>query len=151
MIARLSTLLGCCLLSLPLAGCGGEDNGTLVPVSGTVTYNGSPLTKGEIQFIPAQASGARGAQGAIGEDGRYALSSYGLNDGAHPGKYNVTIIARGEDLPIPKKKKGQMMEEDMQGSGKLLIPKKYGVAKDSGLSADVTVGGINEFKFDLKD
>jgi hypothetical protein len=150
MITRLSALLACGIMLLT-AGCGGEDNGVLVPVSGTVTYNGSPLTKGEIQFIPEQATGARGAQGNIQEDGSYSLSSYGLNDGAHPGKYKVTVIARGPDLPIPKKKKGQMMEEDMQGSGKLLIPKKYGFAAQSGLTADVVAGGGNQFKFDLKD
>ena len=63
----------------------------------------------------------------------------------------MSIISRGEDLPIPKKKKGRMMEEDMQGSGPLLIPKKYGFAKESGLNAEVTVGGTNVFKFDLKD
>jgi len=150
MIVRLSALLGCCIASLSLAGCSGEDNGVLVPVSGTVTYKGAPLTKGEINFIPEQAA-ARGARGTIGEDGRFTLSSYGVDDGAHPGKYKVTIISRGDDLPIPAKKKGKMMEEDMQGTGKLLIPSKYTMPMTSNLSAEVVDGGSNDIKFDLKD
>jgi hypothetical protein len=141
----------CCLVLLSLEGCGSEDNGVLVPVVGTLTYNDKPLTKGEINFIPEKGGGARGAHGTINEDGRYTLSSYGVDDGAHPGKYKVTILSRGEDLPVPAKKKKQMMEEDMQGSGKLLIPAKYANPTQSGLTADVVVGTANEFNFSLKD
>lgn len=150
MIARLSALLGCCIATVSLAGCSGEDNGILVPVTGTVTYKGAPLTKGEINFVPEQG-GARGARGTIGEDGRFTLSSYGVDDGAHPGKYKVTVISRGDDLPIPAKKKGKMMEEDMQGSGKLLIPLKFTMPMTSGLSAEVVASGSNDIKLDLKD
>lgn len=149
MIARLSTFFSCCFGLAVLSGCGGEDNGVLIPVSGTVTYKGAPLTKGEVNFIPVATTG-RGAHGTIGEDGRFTLSSYGVDDGAHPGKYKVTVISRGDDLPIPAKKKGKMMEEDMQGTGKLLIPSKYTQPMTSDLDADVPTVGTSDFKFDLK-
>ncbi len=140
----------CFIIAGSLAGCGDEGNGVLVPVTGKVTYKGQPLTRGEVNFIPEQA-GSRGARGTIGEDGHFTLSSYGVNDGAHPGKYKVTIVSRGDDLPIPAKKKGRMMEEDMQGSGKLLIPQKYTQPMTSGLSKEIAVEGEHDFTFDLTD
>lgn len=43
-----------------LPGCGGEDGPTTYPVSGTVTYQGKPLTKGQIAFRPDTERGGSG-------------------------------------------------------------------------------------------
>ena len=136
--------LGLTLGSLS-TGCG-DPNGAIA-VSGTVTYQGKPVV-GEIQFVP-ETAGTRSAIGALDSSGRFRLSSFGTNDGALPGKYKVAVISRGPDKPVPAKKKGKMMEEDMQGSGDELIPKKYFIAETSGLTAEVSASS-RDFTFDLK-
>ena len=127
-------------------GCG-DPNG-VIAVSGTVTYGGKPVV-GEIQFIPEKA-GTRSATGSLDSAGYFRLSSFGSNDGALPGKYKVAVISQGPDKPVPAKKKGKMMDEDMQGSGDALIPKKYLNAATSGLAAEVS-SSSHAFAFDLPD
>ena len=79
-----------------LPGCGGKGH----PVSGTVRVKGGEVLKqGNVQFI----SDASTASGAIGQDGRYTLSSTGQADGAAPGTYKVifmsTEVGGGYDNP----------------------------------------------------
>ncbi|QDV36685.1 hypothetical protein ElP_46140 [Tautonia plasticadhaerens] len=130
-----------------LVGCG-EDRG-LVPVTGTVTYNGEPVAGGEILFTPQDGSHA--ARGPLDDSGRYRLGTYGPRDGAVTGMHDVAVILRGPDKPVPEARKGQMMEEDMQGSGDPLIPERYFSPLTSGLTAEVTDDGSNEFDFTLTD
>jgi len=80
-------------------GCGYSDGlGTRYSVTGTVTYKGQPVEKGNISFIPVGGSeNARGAGGEIA-NGRYSLSTMGNDDGAFPGKYQVTVVALDVDL-----------------------------------------------------
>ena len=81
-------------VTLVITSCGGTDDGLgrRFPVSGTVTYNGKPLEKGSISFIPDDPKGV-GASGAI-ENGSYTMSTGGNSDGARAGKYKVTITAK---------------------------------------------------------
>ena len=90
-IRRLILVLACGALVLP--GCAGEEEafGKRFPVSGNVTYNGQPLEKGTISFVP-DGKGA-GASGTV-EKGVYKLSTGGEADGALPGKYKVTVMAK---------------------------------------------------------
>ena len=58
------------VLALPtflvLASCGSDDGlGKRYPVSGTVTYNGKPLEKGEISFVAEDSKANIGASGRI--------------------------------------------------------------------------------------
>ena len=76
-----------------MTSCGTDDGlGKRYPVSGTVTYNGKPLEKGKISFVPEDPKNV-GASGAI-ENGSYTLSTGGQDDGARAGKYKVTITAK---------------------------------------------------------
>ena len=65
-------------------GCGGSTDPaapvSTVPVKGTVTYQGKPLTGGTIKFEPEGAG--REAYGQIKPDGTYVLSTYKPDDGA---------------------------------------------------------------------
>lgn len=131
-----------------LAGCGGVEG--MSRVNGTVTYNGQPLSQGEINFIPASPGIARGAYADLDDQGRYSLSTFEPGDGAYQGQYKVTITSRGPDKPIPPEKQGQMMEEDMQGTGDPLIPERYFTPMTSGLEANVE-SGSNVIDFDLTD
>jgi hypothetical protein len=71
------------------AGC--NANGCY-PVRGMVYLDGQPATElagGTVTFDSAELH--RSASGAIREDGSYRLSSFGRDDGAMPGTYQVTI------------------------------------------------------------
>ncbi|MGE3821147.1 MAG: hypothetical protein AB7I30_17175 [Isosphaeraceae bacterium] len=131
-----------------LAGCGGEPG--MTRVNGRVTYKGEPVPSGTVYFSPDEP-GQRGAQGPLDSNGYYSLGTFQPGDGAYVGKHKVSIVAQGPDKPIPAKMKGKMMEEDMQGTGDPLIPRKYFSAEQSGLEAEVTDRGPNTFNFELTD
>ncbi len=75
---------------LPLAGCGGTSSGDRVPLEGTVTVSGEPLTeKATIYFDPVAGQGGIGSSGEI-KDGRFEISA---ESGPTPGKkFNVKVI-----------------------------------------------------------
>lgn len=77
--------------ALVAAGCGGGPN-TPYPVRGTVFLDGEPATDlagGTVVFTSIELK--KTAHGEIKPDGTYALGGVGANDGAIPGKYDVTV------------------------------------------------------------
>jgi hypothetical protein len=148
-----------------MASCGGEDAfGKRFYVSGTVTYNGAPLQKGRISFIPDDPKGV-GASGSI-EDGSYTLSTGGEGDGAQAGKYKVTIYAREDASAKAKadfakitkgKETGSMpgrflaqAEAQAEAHAKSLIPTGYGDVRTTNLTAEVKEQS-NTINFTLTD
>jgi hypothetical protein len=133
-----------------------------VRVSGTVTYQGKPLERGTISFSPVDAGG-RGAGGSI-VDGRYSLTTLDQDDGALPGKYRVSILAKevGDlstvDLKIKKTREGRATEDEKKAmaavfpqkaaakaaaAAKSLIPARYGSPESSGLTYEVKQASSN--------
>ncbi len=102
-----------------LASCGGTDDGLgkRYPVSGTVTYNGSPLEKGEISFVAEDMSKNFGATGTI-TNGSYTLSMGGDGAGAQAGKYKVTISAKEDN--------SEKAQADFQKATGSTSPKVFG-------------------------
>lgn len=85
-----------------VCGCGGSNRPT-ASVSGKVTWNGNPVTAGELLFDPQSGGdypGKSGA-GAIRADGTYSVSTYRQNDGAVLGEHRVSYAA-----PPPTFQKG---------------------------------------------
>ena len=92
---------GCCSLRVCLAvavggvlatfltGCGGDQGPERVVVSGTVTYNGQPIPKGDIRFMPV-ATSAMPMAGAEIIDGKYKVDGRG---GVPVGTYKIEIEA----------------------------------------------------------
>jgi major membrane immunogen (membrane-anchored lipoprotein) len=144
-----------------LASCGTEDGfGKRYPVSGTVTYNGSPLAKGEISFISEDISKNFGASGTIA-NGSYTLSTGGDADGAQVGKYKVTIIAKEDYMAKAeadfKKETGGTSPKLLPSfvakaaaAAKSLIPAGYGDARTTTLKAEVEAKS-NTLNFQLSD
>jgi hypothetical protein len=148
--------------AMVIASCGSHEEafGKRYPVSGTVTYNGQPLEKGAISFVPDKGAGATGAI----EKGSYTLSTGGGGDGALPGKYKVTITAKEDSYDIAKAD----FLKDSQGKGtdinfvprqylaaaaekaKSLIPVGYGDTRTTTLTAEVMVGS-NTIPFTISD
>lgn len=52
--SRLFALLACGVWLIGAAGCGGRSD--RVVVSGTITYDGAPIEKGQIRFVPTNGA-----------------------------------------------------------------------------------------------
>ncbi len=134
-----------------LEGCARGTPGQLptAPVTGQVTYQGQPLTQGEVMFIPVETGpGVRAAYGKLDAQGQYRLTTYREGDGAILGQHRVAIVAREEVSPDMGK---QISPEGILLPGrqpKSLIPERYADPATSGLSAQVKEG-TNRFDFAL--
>lgn len=136
------------------AGCGGDDLGQRYPVSGTITYNGEPVPKGNIYFVPEDPQTGRSASGVI-DNGRYQLTTHSRNDGAFPGSYGIRIVAVEADYSqVAANADGGAGHQDdiiaATQSAKKLVPAKYELVETSGLTAEVEEKS-NTFDFELTD
>jgi hypothetical protein len=130
--------VGWLIVLVALAGC---DRGpTVVPVQGRVLYNGKPLEFGSVMFQPPRG---QPAVGDIGPDGAFTLSTFAPGDGAVVGNHKVRVACYESQRPGTVKGPGE------QSLGKLLIPMKYTLFDQSGLTAEVREEGTEPFVFEL--
>lgn len=73
-----------CALSV---GCG---NNNVVPVSGTLTYKGKPVTNAYVNFVPD--NNGRPSMGETDANGRFTLTYDPQTKGAQIGKHRVFVI-----------------------------------------------------------
>jgi hypothetical protein len=140
-----------------LAGCGGNDHPETVPVAGTVTYKGAPVEGAQVSFMAPGAP--RAAIGTTNSQGKFQLTTFEENDGAVIGKHAVTISKSGADQPAggmdamnPSDAYGQAMGAAASGTGaeEGELPARYANPQSSGLEAEVTRDGTNDFTFPLE-
>ncbi len=117
------------LTALSMAGCGGTHEG-LVPVSGTVTIDGQPLTQGQVMVAP---DGKRASIGPLDENGRFELSCYQVGDGVAVGKHAVAVTA---------------VEQLTERSNRWLAPKDYSHPAMSDLWVSID-GPTDDLKIEL--
>ncbi len=129
---RLMLFLGLLTSMCWMMGCGPAEKPT-GSVSGKVTYNGEPLTKGSVLFVNEETG--IGASGQLDTSGTYTIASI------RTGEYQVAI----QPPPAPSPDE---MEEGAQPE-KLDIPEKYLSPQTSGLTATVTEGE-NTADFELQ-
>ena len=113
----------------------------MAAVSGKVSYNGKPLTKGNVSFVATDPERPP-ASSPIGPDGSYSLQTADGRRGAQLGEYKVAITDIDPDAP----------NQDIPGmpiKNKSDIPKKFTDADKSELKATVK-SGPNHQDFDLK-
>lgn len=127
---RLAIVASACLFSASGCNDAAGPKRKLVKVTGTVQFDGKPLTQGTISFV-AEGQGAVNAAGDIDGTGKYTLSTHEKGDGAPPGNYKVRI----ESWASPPK-----MDETGTDPGKAAIPEKYFDVNGSGLTATVKDG-----------
>ncbi len=74
-----------------LTGCGGADSSRpdLIPISGSVLYNGTPVAGATVTFWHAEAP--RAATGVTDAEGKYQLTMYEPYDGAIAGENIITV------------------------------------------------------------
>lgn len=120
----LPTVFGVCIF----VGCGGSDT---LPVSGTVTFDGVAVGRGEISFVPTDGTAVAG--GVI-ENGQFAFE-------AKPGSKRVEIRA-SRPLPPERQSNPEMgtLYEDY-------LPARFN--RESTLAAEVTAEGERVYAFAL--
>jgi hypothetical protein len=119
------------------AGCSGDESG-LVPVSGVVTLDGTPLTLGSIRFVPERG---RPATSKIAGDGSFELESRRVDDvvleeGIPPGKYRVAVNA------------SQIIDAEAE-KVRWLAPPRYADFRTSGLVVHVKADS-NDMRIELE-
>lgn len=136
-------LFVCCFVACALAwaGCGKTEEAGAT-AKGIVLLDGKPIDRGVVIFNPVGEGTS--ASGQIREDGTFEINTSGSVTGLKPGQYKVAIVAwkvqAGEELPD-----GTEAEESIP-----LVPEVYHNSETSGLTAEVTAEGPNEFRFELK-
>ena len=133
------------LVTVPM-GCDTSERDDLPreSISGTVNFDGQPLSKGTIQFRPSNPAEGTGSVGMI-DDGHFNIPR---NDGPVPGKYKVQIDVRddtGSSLP-PGELPGAIRVPKKRPAA--LIPSRYNSKTE--LVEEVKPGGPNSFTFNLK-
>ena len=137
------------VLVLGIAGCSGPALPLTAPVSGIVTLNGTPLTRGMVHFVPDNSKGSTGrmAVAYIQPDGRFhGAMCFKPNDGALIGLHKIAVDVRNV-APEPTQP-GESPAGPPQPRS--LVPIRYSNQDTSGLTVEVKAGTANEFEFALE-
>lgn len=138
-------------------GCGANsvdpNRPAVVKVSGTVSHKNQPVEGATVLFTPTD--GGLGATGLTDIDGKFQLRTFDLNDGAVPGRYDITIFKYDMSTANPELEddlESELMPDNGEPVGPTpLLPARYADASTSGLSQEVVTSGVNNFPFDLVD
>ena len=136
--------------ALWMVGCNsGPEGPPLVPVEGTVTLDGKPLSKADLMFVPEGDTKGQGGVAQTDMDGRFALLSQDRqHQGAPTGNYRVIINKLvkpdGTDY-VPDPNAGPMD----QGGFRELLPLAYSDMGQTLLTATVPEGGASNLEFKL--
>ena len=136
---------------LSAVGCSSKDDDRpeRVPVRGAVTYKGKPVEGASVVFSPV-TPGNPGASGTTDANGEFVLQTFEDEDGAVPGQYQVGIAKTEIDFSQVE----EVVEDPNNPDASYnpfgpppkqtpLLPKKYTVAENSGLTAEVKAGEEN--------
>ena len=94
--------------SLSLSGCSTADGYNvpidLIPVTGTVQLDGTPLANATLNFIPANGTSGLGGYAITDDSGSFSVSHYSSSPGLEKGTYNVTFskLTMPDGKPIPE-------------------------------------------------
>lgn len=132
----------CFALAVLLTGCGttASNQPPLMPVSGTVTLDGKPISGVAISFIPIGATHSTGASGYTDNAGRYKIMATRGGTGTPVGEYRVVaikwVMPDGSDFPT-NSKVGPM---NIKSPAKQVLPAKYSAWDQPILKATVRDG-----------
>jgi hypothetical protein len=137
---------------LALAGCGSSGGLDTVPIKGEVTYNDKPLTEGTVAYLPIKPGTGRSANGPIGPDGKFSMTTQQRDDGVVKGEYQLVVYAYA---PHPGEPQTREEHEAMAKAGGIkrgyIIPEKYVTPETSGLTDTVDDNHSGFKKIELKD
>jgi hypothetical protein len=130
-------LLASVFVSLAACGvCGCSKSGLeTAKVRGTVKFNGGPVKKGTVMFVP---EAGRAGHGVIQQDGTFYVTTYHDGDGAVVGENKISVFVPLDENATPEE------------TAKFRLPAKYATTSSSGLVWNVRPGEVNEVHLDLK-
>ncbi|MDR1053246.1 MAG: hypothetical protein LBL39_03635 [Planctomycetaceae bacterium] len=140
------------LVFVCLIGCTKSDprKAGLVPVGGTITYNGSVLGNATVVFMPKD-SNKQGAGGLSDASGKFKLTTISDQDGAYAGEYAVYVL-KEEQIQISDE---EMLEYSRNGQkppqAKSLIPTKYTNPANPIINLTIPPTGDKNILIELKD
>jgi len=121
--------------SLAAVGCRQSD---MAPVSGRVTFEGRPVPKAIVRFLPeSRPMAAAGTD----DDGRYRLTTRRPMDGAYIGRHKVVVTPWMPGVGDTSGVTAEPVRPD--------IPQLVRDVISTPLAVEVTAKGPNEFEFDL--
>jgi hypothetical protein len=123
------------------------DLGKLVPVRGTVTVNGKPLSGVVVTFLPAQWVASNGETKA---DGTYSLET-ARRPGAFPGEYKVAVsyLVSTDGKPQGLGPRSALVPPPAMATAKEKFPPEYSDLGRTSLKASVPPEG-GTIDFDVK-
>ena len=133
-------------------GCSSSHPATF-SVTGTVLYQGKPVDGATVIFGPSAGSG-KIASGQTNAEGIFSLSTFRRNDGAVAGNYVVLVTKIQDSAGITDEEAEAFLKAGKKIPQPQIIhvlPRRYDDAFRSGLSAEVTAAGPNDFTFELTD
>ena len=135
-----------------LAGCGGTGGPgraplekDVVPVNGTLTYQGQPLESFQIAFHPRD--GKKPGTGVTDASGNFKLGTNNIADGCPAGSCRVSVafVAPANDGM------GEIVDDPRKlPKPKVNVPAKYASPDTSEIMVDVPNSGLKDYKLDLK-
>ena len=145
------------VLSAFIAGCGGPKVPTykLVPVTGTVKLDGTPLADADVQFhyngdkAPPQYVGSTGK---TDPNGKYELLT-NAQKGCVEGKFKVVVSKwtdpQGNPVKIDPESGMDLEQLKQQGQATHALPANYSSPEQTKLTAEVTAGKADGYDFEL--
>ena len=130
---------GVVFIAAPGCGPSGPEMGS---VTGKVTLNGQPVSKGMVTFVAIEPNRPN-ATGMLKSDGSYSLTTTEFGNGALVGEYKVAVSGKDPEAYNQVVAPGEPMKIESS------VPAKYENPDSSGLTAKV-VTGSNTHNFDLK-
>jgi hypothetical protein len=119
-------------LLLMLAGCGDGRQATY-PVTGQLTIRGKPAADADLRFyeVRGRTPGMARPYATTDSDGRFTVSTYGMNDGAPAGEYQVSLSWKGPLRGVSPDQRDAMPE---------LLPPRFADPTTSGIQVRVGRG-----------
>jgi hypothetical protein len=127
-----------------------------------VEYQRQPVSRAIVTFVARDESRGKefSAVGLTDDRGRFTLQTFRPRDGAIAGSHRVMIEKRslgggqaGDDKIPTNREEYEAQRAAQAGPPKVVshLPAKYGSAETSGLTAEVTAKGPNDFVLRLDD
>lgn len=141
-----------CLMALGLfVGCGDSTPQAVieevVPVAGTLRFQGKPLEFFQVTLVPSD--GRRAATGVTDKDGNFKLGTNDLGDGAPPGTHKVAVVWVGPPAADAAGQEVVVDDPSKLPKPSVAIPAKYNNPESSGLTLEVPAAGLPDWKLDL--
>jgi len=138
------------LLPLLVAlGCGGGASGPpLVPVEGTVTFDGQPLANANVQLIPQGQNQGQTGFAKTDAAGKFEIGTAdGKTKGAAAGDYKIVISKHIK--PDGSDYVAKPDEDPMLANYKELLPAVYSNPEQTNLTTNIPAEGKKDLSFRL--